>query len=461
MPTRFQSQVWNWASPQPELTLARELQARLKGQHVVVAVRRAEPPPPRQRCGSMVYNRNPLRESVCQWLEDLGPDVRERLPCYADDLLRGAWRYEIYSPMLLLGASTFASAPWKLCLPVLSPYLETLYLALCKRLCVTHIAINAPIPLNLDGGPTLGGDPVPNVQRSPLALQTLHGSFGRRDDPPIAESFDRTLWASVTQQGIHQCFAPLHSMFAKGNVTEKARILHFPDVRKSTTIDLYAGIGYLAFPYAKAGAAHVLCWELNPWSVEGFRRGAARNKWSTRILHHDADVRELEAEPESGATSATAGPELWMFHEDNAHALRRVERLRHRIPPVRHVNCGLLPTSAAAWDAAVRLLDPRRGGWVHAHENVPFQDVLVRRGLIEAYLLPELRAARPDATGWVVRCEHVERVKTYAPGIWHCVFDVFVGPAEGAELGESDAESEASPSRAGSGRLHGDRRTVP
>ena len=28
-----------------------------------------------------------------------------------------------------------------------------------------------------------------------------------------------------------------------------------------------------------------------------------------------------------------------------------------------------------------------------------------------------------------VRCEHIERVKTYAPGVLHVVFDVWIGPA--------------------------------
>ena len=43
---------------------------------------------------------------------------------------------------------------------------------------------------------------------------------------------------------------------------------------KSVLWDLYAGIGYFAFSYAKAGVGKVLCWEINPWSVDGLRRGA-------------------------------------------------------------------------------------------------------------------------------------------------------------------------------------------
>lgn len=35
--------------------------------------------------------------------------------------------------------------------------------------------------------------------------------------------------------------------------------------------DFYCGIGYFSLSYLRNGAK-VLCWELNPWSIEGFRR---------------------------------------------------------------------------------------------------------------------------------------------------------------------------------------------
>lgn len=31
-----------------------------------------------------------------------------------------------------------------------------------------------------------------------------------------------------------------------------------------------------------------------------------------------------------------------------------------------------------------------------------------------------------EGDGWEVKCVHVERVKSFAPGIWHCVFDVWI-----------------------------------
>ena len=30
---------------------------------------------------------------------------------------------------------------------------------------------------------------------------------------------------------------------------------------------------------------------------------------------------------------------------------------------------------------------------------------------------------------YVVECGHVELVKSYAPGVWHCVLDIVVGPS--------------------------------
>jgi len=43
-----------------------------------------------------------------------------------------------------------------------------------------------------------------------------------------------------------------------------------------------------------------------------------------------------------------------------------------------------------------------------------------------------------------VEARHVEFVKTFAPGVWHVVFDVWIGPAEGCRgllpvMGDADA----------------------
>jgi len=62
-------------------------------------------------------------------------------------------------------------------------------------------------------------------------------------------------------------------------------------------------------------------------------------------------------------------------------------------------------------------------GWLHLHENVGVDDVKGREKEIEELF-----------RGWMneendyrnVKVDHVEFVKTFAPGVWHCVFDVYI-----------------------------------
>ena len=100
---------------------------------------------------------------------------------------------------------------------------------------------------------------------------------------------------------------------------------------------------------------------------------------------------------------------------------------------IRHVNCGFLPSSEKVWDTAVRLLDRRKGGWIHAHENVHVDDVEDRKAevvkemkkYVDAY--EEEVAEKGEQQGQRnVSCDETVWVKTYAPDVWHIVFDVHV-----------------------------------
>jgi tRNA wybutosine-synthesizing protein 2 len=113
---------------------------------------------------------------------------------------------------------------------------------------------------------------------------------------------------------------------------------------------------------------------------------------------------------------------------------------------IRHVNLGLLPSSKGAWEGAVQVLDWEMGGWIHVHENVNGEDIGGWEGVVVG-MLRMMVWRRDDAMGkgkqgWIremerrgrsdgVRCVHVEKVKSYAPGVWHVVYDVFVPPWEG------------------------------
>ena len=257
---------------------------------------------------------------------------------------------------------------------------------------------------------------------------------------PTAHDFEQALWVSTTQNGIHQVWAPLYTMFSRGNIREKTRLLHHPFILSSATgectaVDLYAGIGYFAFSYARAGVSKVLCWELNPWSVEGLSRGVERNNWTSTVFTTDnlpKYGREWAAIPRT---------DFLIFQQSNEEAGYAIKQLKGLIPPVRHVNCGFLPSSKLSWPIAMRIIDAKKGGWIHAHENVGVNDIEKRKGeiieelqfILDGRLRNEKDKHKYGETRKVI-CEHVERVKTYAPGVAHVVFDLWVDGEESAKM---------------------------
>jgi len=214
-------------------------------------------------------------------------------------------------------------------------------------------------------------------------------------------------------------------MFSRGNIKEKLRLLDFhsgksmdghglknrmlsaEEVERSIAVDLYAGIGYFVFSYVGMGCRRVFGWELNPWSVEGLRRGARANGWTIKVV-------------ERGEECVLGREKIVIFLEDNQRAGERMRALQAFIDgEVRHVNCGLLPRSTDTWEMGLKIL--RGEGWLHLHENVGTSAQVVRGQEIQKILTKWLGEEKEERMGVV---EHIERVKSFAPGVWHCVFDV-------------------------------------
>ncbi|KAG8160351.1 hypothetical protein KVR01_009887 [Diaporthe batatas] len=363
--------------------------------------------------------------------------------------------------MVLLPSGSFTSPAWKKALSqASSDCRDDLWKITLRKIGektrqeATHLAANDGIPLTVaaqtaaEGGPHGSREQQQqqqehdNILRSPVGLRVLCGDFGPSETPGsvvTGDDFGRALWVCTKQNGIHQTWAPRWTMFSRGNIKEKARLLSFHDVpgpaggeasqllahraqartalSKSWAVDLYAGIGYFVFSYAKLGM-RVLCWELNPWSVEGLRRGAHANGWSVKVIQGQElarPTRELVSELDK----------IVVFLENNEHATRRVRELRsHGVDlPVRHVNCGLLPRSDDRWEAARAILGPAQDGWLHLHENVGAKDIERRRKEIQE--LFDGWDERGGQGGRGAEVENVELVKTFAPDVWHCVFDVY------------------------------------
>jgi len=408
--------------------------------------------------GANINNPNLLAETFDQWLSDLLQEEHERSGANSREtmskteaLSSGGWTYMVYPPLLLLPPST-SLISWSLRTnKSLSDNLSSLYDLLCKNFKVTHIALNAPIPVNkasqltaqkpfsedennrdcLQQVSQAGNNSVPNILRSPTSLTPLYGDFGpdllHGHDPTTAD-FASAFWCTSRQNGIFQIWAPRYTMFSRGNISEKARILMLESLteerlgtepEQTSAVDLYAGIGYFAFSYVSAGVGKVLCWEINSWSIEGLRRGAGGNKWSVKVIESDEPLENIVGGDER----------LLVFPESNEHAATWIEAMRGKIPPVKHVNCGLLPSSKDSWDVAVQVLDSA-GGWLHVHENIAKKDIeSTKEEIVEVFLgLTSKYYGQKPKEQRSVECEHVELVKSYAPGVMHCVLDITVAP---------------------------------
>lgn len=354
--------------------------------------------------------------------------------------------YSIYKPMLLLPHNAITSEPWRVLLSshsASSDVLQPLWRSLAGAVGTTHVAVNSPIPLQAANTSTTAAIEE-NILRSPVNLTPIYGDFGPKPTPqalssPTESDFNATLWVTATQNGIHQTWAPLYTMFSRGNIREKTRILNLPSVARDFDVaaavgDLYAGIGYFAFSYKKAGISRthgietVLCWEINPWSVEGLRRGAEMNGWTCRVVRQEelpeTETRWKEWRRELGSKDQKARADFWVFQMSNEVAGDIVEKLGTAIPPIRHVNLGLLPSSSGSWPTAVKILDASQDGWIHVHENVAVKDIDTRAKVVELTFERLLNELEGERAGRGAVLEHVERVKMYAPGVAHCVFDV-------------------------------------
>lgn len=246
----------------------------------------------------------------------------------------------------------------------------------------THVAINAPIK---------HGDVVRRPQIEPVV-----GDFGHFD--PDSRDFDHAFWATSVQNGIFQTWAPLYTMFSRGNVTEKKRVLDTfasqQPISGSTVVDLYSGIGYFALPYARQRPRIVYCWEINPWSVEGMLRAARQNRIKCRAV--------------TGAYAPDANDEVVIFVEDNANAVNRIQELD--LAQVSHINMGLLPHARDAIPVALALSAPSRTPPViHLHENVAVGDFERWQAEMEQALQR--------------KCIHLEKIKQFSPKVFHVTGD--------------------------------------
>lgn len=321
--------------------------------------------------------------------------------------------------------------------------------------------------------------------RSPSNLVPLYGDFGTNPGSaaattqrsegsercqPTESELKTAFWVRTAQNGgIIQTWAPLYTMFSRGNVVEKARILGLDDRKRfdgldeeslggkpadMSVVDMYAGIGYFVFSYLKRGIGRVWGWEINGWSVEGLRRGCRENGWEVKVVRVGEDG-DVEGGMGALADRLKEDDRVVVFHGDNRFAGDVILKVKWELEKrgswkrVRHVNLGLLPTSRPSWEGAVRVLEPELQGWIHVHENVDVKDIEAKRDEMVKELdtlVSKHHEGSPPCWKQRIECRHVERVKSYAPGVMHCVFDVYISPtsADSGKPGEKEETLEYS-----------------
>ena len=403
-------------------------------------------------------NAHPLQKGIREFVTtQLPPSLLSEYGLSIDALVNSLpKRYTVYQPLLLLPANALNTPPaWGALYTALDDQQrKSLYESMAKSfrgMGVTHVAVNAPIaPTDPQGQE--------NRIRSPVGLVPLHGDFG---PPPFVDGekvqpsetdLQSAFWVHTVQNhGIVQTWAPLYTMFSRGNITEKARVLgqgsvfegldslslQGDEVEDISVVDMYAGIGYFVFSYLKRGVKRVWGWEINGWSIEGLRRGCNENGWGCKVVKVRGDG-ELESTsiPELVA-SLDDTVRVVIFHGDNRFSAGILDQIRHAMKPqtwnsIRHVNLGLLPSSRPSWGNATRMIDMEKGGWIHVHENVDAREIDQKKDEIVADIgqLRVQQCSPQDSAEPTVECRHVELVKTYAPGVMHCVFDIRLYPRD-------------------------------
>lgn len=201
-------------------------------------------------------------------------------------------------------------------------------------------------------------------------------------------------------------------------------------------VDLYAGIGYYTIPFlVHGGASCVHACEWNPNSTTALRANLLK-----------AGVNVLEGNPllskgnenaigldtsHEGAEGRKSDKAVCIVYEGDNSITARVGGILDSIAD--RVSLGLIPSSVPGWPLGVTVLK-QTGGMLHVHENVKDDqiDQWVKATCIEFEQLFEFKKSRYSAEEqqlyghytMVVRCIHLERVKSYAPHLYHVVADL-------------------------------------
>lgn len=309
-------------------------------------------------------------------------------------------KWTVYPPMILLNSGTFDSDVWTKLFEdgsVKDAFFSHILSSGVFASGLTHIAVNKPIVEE-------------DVMRRPFNILPIYGDFGPKPtekifDDPTELDFERAFWCSAVQNGIYQTWAPRFTMFSRGNIREKKRVLEeCKDANKKCVFDLYSGIGYFTLSYLRNNAT-VFCWEINPWSIQGLIKSVTKNGYKFKLIRRQDPFDHI-----SYANCNKEGVLVYIFHESNEFAMDRYRNLG-QILPITHINLGLLPTSVPSWPITKALVQNSSSGTlIHVHENVHVNDFA--------------RIGQKAANYFEGKMVAINKVKTFAPDVWHVVIDI-------------------------------------
>jgi tRNA(Phe) wybutosine-synthesizing methylase Tyw3 len=298
-------------------------------------------------------------------------------------------RYEVVGDVLMLPEHYLSGARWEAVLGLTTGaegnmtsttdasavrYRQQVFSALAGCFGLGRVARKAEI----DSGP-----------RRESKVRLLHPTVGMpASTGPGAEG-----WVTVWENRIPYSFDLTRVMFCSGNVTERMRMAKQRS-QGQVVVDLYCGVGYYTVPLLlHGGALHVYACEWNPNSVLALRENLRRAGVSARCTVHEGDNRISSVQLDTIAD---------------------------------RVLLGLLPSSVEGWPLAARALKAT-GGTIHVHENV-------HEGILAQWVEDTRAKFETMLQGLgkqlTVSIVHLERVKSYAPRVYHVVLDLDCVPKQ-------------------------------
>ena len=194
-------------------------------------------------------------------------------------------------------------------------------------------------------------------------------------------------WVVVVENKIAYGFDITRVMFCSGNVTERMRMAH-QQSQNDVVVDLYCGIGYYTVPLLLHGKAkHVHACEWNPNSVLSLRENLRCAGVNDRCTVYEGDNRVSSVQ---------------------------------LVDIADRVLLGLLPSSVQGWSLAARALKST-GGTIHVHENV-LESILTT--WVEETRVKFEDLLKEHGKTLSVSVVHLEKVKSYAPRVYHVVLDL-------------------------------------